>query len=261
MSALTDNTPTVDPSGQPPRLFRYRSVAIALVVTPVVFLSPFIHWAWSPALGIAVLALGILGRLFSIRQLGKRARVHRVKTAELVVTGPFAYVRNPIYISNAAVAVGAGLIGGAVIYSAILAVLMISLYDAVVRREEPFLRQAFGEAYDRYRSEVSRWWPRLSKPPITRESELVPFPWAEVFRREKGFVFGSLLAGAFMAVRGPLFGAVLGDLPDRRPIEWGLTLVALIGVFLGMSYAVHRKSRRLDERKQAVGQSLATAES
>lgn len=234
---------------------------MATLVAPIVFLSPFGEWAAGPWVGWAILVGGILGRLLSIRQLGKRARVHRVKTASLVVSGPFSFVRNPIYLSNAAVAIGAGLIGGPVVYSALLTVAILLLYNAVVCTEEPFLRQAFGEVYDRYCREVHRWWPRWTRPPISRETEGAPFAWSEVFRRERGFVGGSLLAGAFMSFKAPLFDAVLGPLPDRRPIEWILTAVALMGVVVGMSTAVHRKSRRLDERKPSSPQPLVTAES
>jgi len=81
----------------------------------------------------------------------------------LVVRGPYAVVRNPMYI-------GAGLaLGGAAIFYESLALLS---YDAafilvthlfVVMYEEPTLRRLFGAEYESYCRRVGRWWPRRAK--------------------------------------------------------------------------------------------------
>ena len=80
---------------------------------------------------------------------------------ELVVTGAYRYVRNPMYVATAAVIVGEGLLlrqpillVAAVVYCAALAVLGIKF-------EEPLLRARFGPAYDAYRAAVPGWLPRL----------------------------------------------------------------------------------------------------
>ena len=80
---------------------------------------------------------------------------------ELVVTGAYRYVRNPMYVATAAVIVGEGLLLGqpvllvaAAVYCAALALLGITF-------EEPLLRRRFGPAYDAYRAAVPGWFPRL----------------------------------------------------------------------------------------------------
>jgi protein-S-isoprenylcysteine O-methyltransferase Ste14 len=77
----------------------------------------------------------------------------------LVVSGPYRWVRNPMYE-------GAGLVllGAAVFYQSLAlagyALLFIVVTHLFVRwYEEPTLRNAFGREYEAYDCEVGRWWP------------------------------------------------------------------------------------------------------
>jgi protein-S-isoprenylcysteine O-methyltransferase Ste14 len=79
---------------------------------------------------------------------------------QLVVAGPYRYVRNPMYI-------GAGLaLEGAAVYTRSLALLgyaallLVAAHVFVVRYEEPALARRFGDDYRIYRRAVRRWWPR-----------------------------------------------------------------------------------------------------
>jgi protein-S-isoprenylcysteine O-methyltransferase Ste14 len=79
----------------------------------------------------------------------------------LVVTGPFRYLRNPIYVGAIAAMAGAALFlrsWGLVAYDAVVAV---TLHVLVRIYEEPVLRRTFGDEYDAYCSRVPRWraWP------------------------------------------------------------------------------------------------------
>jgi protein-S-isoprenylcysteine O-methyltransferase Ste14 len=78
----------------------------------------------------------------------------------LVVRGPYAAVRNPMYI-------GAGLaLGGASLFYESLPLLgytaafFLVTHLFVVLYEEPTLRRTFGTAYESYCRQVKRWWPR-----------------------------------------------------------------------------------------------------
>lgn len=80
---------------------------------------------------------------------------------DLVVRGPYRFVRNPMAIGGlgvgGAVSLWAGSFGG-------LAYVVVGgiLWQLVARpREERDLSDRFGEAYARYQSEVRCWWPRL----------------------------------------------------------------------------------------------------
>lgn len=81
---------------------------------------------------------------------------------ELVVKGPYRFVRNPMYI-----AVGLVLSGEAILFQsynlvvyALLAWLACHLF--VVFYEGPTLRQKFGVPYEAYRQAVPRWIPRFT---------------------------------------------------------------------------------------------------
>jgi protein-S-isoprenylcysteine O-methyltransferase Ste14 len=81
---------------------------------------------------------------------------------ELVVKGPYRYVRNPMYVF-----VGLALAGEAIVFKSmrvlIFAVAALGfLHVWVLVYEEPTLRRKFGEAYKHYCRRVSRWLPRVT---------------------------------------------------------------------------------------------------
>jgi protein-S-isoprenylcysteine O-methyltransferase Ste14 len=80
---------------------------------------------------------------------------------QLVVGGDYRYVRNPMYV-----AVVAAVLGQAVIFGSrallIYAVAIWAVVATFVRAyEEPALLSRFGASYERYRSNVRAWVPRL----------------------------------------------------------------------------------------------------
>ena len=80
-----------------------------------------------------------------------------------VATGPYRWVRNPMYIGGAGVLLGLGLwlrspgiVGLTVIFLAVF-------HFFVVLYEEPTLRRQFGDSYESYLGRVRRWWPTIPK--------------------------------------------------------------------------------------------------
>jgi protein-S-isoprenylcysteine O-methyltransferase Ste14 len=80
---------------------------------------------------------------------------------ELVRTGPFAWVRHPVYTGLAIHFIGAGLATGNVLL--ILGTLLVTFpaFYARARAEEQLLREQFGGEYDRYAKEVGMLVPLL----------------------------------------------------------------------------------------------------
>ena len=80
---------------------------------------------------------------------------------ELVVTGPYRYVRNPIYVGAALIFLGHFLWFGywALLLYPALAFLGVHLF--VVLYEEPTLKRKFGTSYEEYLKSVPRWIPKL----------------------------------------------------------------------------------------------------
>src|SRR5262249_36610736 len=103
----------------------------------------------------------------------------------LTTGGPYAYVRNPIYLGN--MILGLGMVG--LMDDPRLLVLyliaMVVLYTVIVPAEEAFLRGKFGDDYRRYCRAVPRLIPRLTPwPERTRRK----FHWI-VLRGEAWIVF------------------------------------------------------------------------
>jgi len=84
-----------------------------------------------------------------------------VKSEELTVTGPFAWVRNPLYVGSAMIASGyAAMTGGWVVW-VIVVPAFFAVHGSAVMWEERFLRSRFGDAFEDYCRRVPRWIPRL----------------------------------------------------------------------------------------------------
>lgn len=87
------------------------------------------------------------------------------KNAELAVTGPYAYTRNPLYLGSMLIAFGfAGAARSLPIVLA-LAVLFLLIYVPTIRSEEEFLRSRFTD-FNAYARQVPRLLPRITPAPI-----------------------------------------------------------------------------------------------
>lgn len=75
----------------------------------------------------------------------------------LVVSGPFRYVRNPIYVGALVAMAGAALYFASWALVAYDAAIAVTFHVLVRTYEEPVLRRTFGEQYDAYCSRVRRW--------------------------------------------------------------------------------------------------------
>lgn len=82
---------------------------------------------------------------------------------ELVVSGFYQYVRNPMYIGVISILVGHFLWSGYwfILLYAGIAFLIVHIF--VTLYEEPVLRLKFGESYEDYLRRVPRWIPKLTK--------------------------------------------------------------------------------------------------
>ena len=82
----------------------------------------------------------------------------------LITNGPFAYVRNPLYVGNMVMYVGIGIMSMAVFPWLLLAAMVwfYMQYSLIVTTEEEYLTERFGAAYAEYRKNVRRFLPRLA---------------------------------------------------------------------------------------------------
>jgi protein-S-isoprenylcysteine O-methyltransferase Ste14 len=123
-------------------------------------------WETPPSLplmiaGVAVVALGEALRLWGVRHIGVISRTRSDRLGPLVASGPFALVRNPLYLGNIALWVGFAL-SGRLIWMVPVAVAILGLeYHAIVRWEERLLASRLGDRYRSYLISVPRWMPRM----------------------------------------------------------------------------------------------------
>lgn len=114
-------------------------------------------------LAIAGLALVLWGRLTlgDLYDVSSVAGARLRSSHRLIESGPFAYVRHPMYVG-----VEAAAIGGLMLYRTwSLAFLAVAFVGLVLRaaREDELLRLEFGEEWEAYRRRVPAWLPRLGR--------------------------------------------------------------------------------------------------
>ena len=118
---------------------------------------------WARSIGIIFMTVGGILVLtcvvvFIIRGKGTPAVFD--PPTDFVATGPYAYVRNPMYIGGFILLTGFGLYHTS-ISIVILSVLLIGLFHLfVVFVEEPSLEKQFGKSYIEYKRQINRWIPK-----------------------------------------------------------------------------------------------------
>jgi len=162
--------------------------------------------AASIAFGLPIAIAGELIRCWAVGYSGETTRNDVVTARKLVTAGPYAYVRNPLYIGNFVTATGFAiaftgrncpfmrtvLVGGSL-------AAMSAVYAAIVPHEEAFLRSQFADEFERYCERVPSVIPRST--PIDHAQG----QWsAEVVRtaESKTFVtFGAMLLALWLKSR------------------------------------------------------------
>ena len=114
-------------------------------------------------LGLAPIILGVAIYIFcsgSFIFVGKGTPIPFAPTKELIVTGLYRYVRNPLYIAGVLVLAGEAILfqsSGIFIYCLI----MFEIFNFHVIMEETLLAEKFGVRYIQYRESVPRWIPKV----------------------------------------------------------------------------------------------------
>jgi hypothetical protein len=83
---------------------------------------------------------------------------------DLAVTGPYALVRNPLYLGNTLVLTGAGVASELAWFLPVVVSWALAVYGVTALHEERRLTVRFGGAYLAYRARVPPWLPRSVLP-------------------------------------------------------------------------------------------------
>lgn len=115
--------------------------------------------AW-PAIGVGLIAIALLIDVTAMVTMW-RARTSILPTEPaltLITHGIFGWSRNPIYVGNIIILVGAGFWGGNGWYWLAAPVAFVAIGRLAIAREEEHLSDRFGEDFERYRARVRRWF-------------------------------------------------------------------------------------------------------
>ena len=87
--------------------------------------------------------------------LGEALRIwaagHLSKSREVTSSGPYRFFAHPLYVGSSIMGIGLAIASGSLPVAVLILVYLAATIGAAVRSEEAFLRQKFGDQYDRYR--------------------------------------------------------------------------------------------------------------
>ena len=132
------------------------------------------------------------GLLISIFGLAIRARAagHREKNMTLAQSGPYAWVRNPLYLGTLTVALGFVIAARRWELAVLFGAVFVLVYLPVVELEEQHLASLFPEFAD-YKRRVPKLVPRMPHKPDAK-----PFRWSVYRRNEEYQALAGFLLGA-----------------------------------------------------------------
>ena len=131
---------------------------LILVSNPGIYFHSF--------LGLFVMFLGESLRINSVRYAGGKTRSVHLKSSDLATNGPYAHVRNPIYIGNITIWCGAVFICNTPFLLQTLSFVFLFFtleYYIIISLEEEYLLKEYGDKYFKYKKNVPKLIPRLSK--------------------------------------------------------------------------------------------------
>ncbi len=150
---------------------------------------------WSPtfAVGLGLIVAGLAVRSW--------AAGHLQRNRDLATSGPYAYLRDPLYLGRLLLLFGLGVMANRDVCYAMMAIGLILFFvdymPRKLRKETARLEKRFGEQYRAYRAAVRSLVPRL-RPYEGRSKNRWSFAlyWGE--NREQWFVLGAALLVALM---------------------------------------------------------------
>jgi protein-S-isoprenylcysteine O-methyltransferase Ste14 len=232
-------------------LFRFRSVTPVPVIAVLALLLWRSRGAPGPggllvdsaldALGAGLALLGQALRFFTLGLVpeGTSGQGSALEASALNTLGPYAHVRNPLYLGNLGIVLGLLLIAhDPWVYPIGLGFFFVE-YFFIIRAEEQFLHDRFGERFDEFRRNVPRWIPRVT--PAYPGHLRARFDLARAVRKEHN-PFAAWAGGAVLLLAWERWAR--GALTAPLALSLALLGVAIAATFLGVKGWKHRWLRR-----------------
>jgi protein-S-isoprenylcysteine O-methyltransferase Ste14 len=137
-------------------------------------------------------------RLWGVHHIGAVSRTRSNRLGPLITSGPFALVRNPLYLGNIALWTGFAAMSGVVWMVPIVIALLGLEYHAIVRWEERLLEARIGGEYHAYAARVPRWMPAIpSRAPDGSAAVDARYSWRDTLLSERGTLI-AIVVGALL---------------------------------------------------------------
>lgn len=147
------------------------------------FDAHFEHSVAAWVLGALVFFFGVVIRVAAQRHFGYRLGT----PMQLATTGPFRYVRNPVYWGNLAILAGLALMAETPLMAPLLVLWGFLVYSLSVRFEEQRLLRRFGSEYEHYLATTPRWIPRFNSVGLPASKQVAT--WRKSFAVEFHCIF------------------------------------------------------------------------
>lgn len=186
-------------------LFRHRTalplpIVALLLGVPGATTGASASLAW---LGPVLVLTGEALRAWGVHHIGSVSRTRSDRLGPLIDSGPFAYVRNPLYIGNVLLWLGFAFSARLAWLAPLVWVLLALEYHAIVRWEETLLADRMGAPYLDYLTRVPRWWPRLSTRAPHGDAAR---NWKATVYSERGTLIAIVVGYALLALKRALLG-------------------------------------------------------
>jgi protein-S-isoprenylcysteine O-methyltransferase Ste14 len=195
-------------------LFRNRTSIPVPFAVALLLLPPSTPLSLTPiATGVMLTIAGEALRVWAVHHIGVISRTRSDRLGPLVVSGPFAMCRNPLYVGNIAIWVGFALTARVVWMAPVVLVLLAAEYYAIIRWEESLLESRLGGSYRAYAAQVPRWLPTLHGKRVAVADDrtaivtaaAAQFSWRETLFSERGTLVAIAAGYALLWLKTFLF--------------------------------------------------------
>lgn len=211
--------------------FRYRNALFPLAFALLFFEGTWpvcgsdLVEAWELAIGIIIALSGQILRALTIglayiKRGGKKKQVYAQK---LVQNGIFAHCRNPLYLGNILILMGVGIAANSLLFVLFGVPFFLFAYLAIIRAEENYLEEKFGQEFKDYCGRVNRIIPNFSG--IRNTVKGMEFQWKRLIAKEYATPFVWITGLSFLIMKDTYLDY---GYEARKYTLWSLSLLILV---------------------------------
>lgn len=154
--------------------------------------------------GLFILIIGEILRIWGVGYI-KNYRGLMTEVTNLTTAGPYAFVRNPLYLANGIIGIGISLFSGYIFLIPLFLFLFLLLYHPIICAEEQFLANKFKEEYINYLQKVPRYLPTFHPYPYSTGT----FSWDVILIKEIHTITTLFILSILFYLRGYGFLRIL----------------------------------------------------